>query len=274
MSKKILVLITCYNNDDEVIEYVKDLSRQTVVDSIQIVVTVNNVKNIAEFKDRILAVHPSIKLEFPGKNLGYLFGCLNGLKSINNIEDYEWVLISNTDITFENEHCLQYLLENKTNPETWVIAPMVTLPSGRQQNPFLSERPSSTKILFWQIVQGNTIPLYLYSSLANVKNRLKKNLLCNMEDRNIYAAHGSCFFVKPECAKEVQKHFGDLFMYGEELLIAEIARNNKKLIKYFPDVKVLHNENSTTKHINYKRKAIFYRQSYRYIYNNFFKVKT
>ena len=59
-------------------------------------------------------------------------------------------------------------------------------------------------------------------------------------------------------------------MYGEELLIAELIRKNKKKVYYIRDLVVHHNENSTTKLIDYKRKSMYYKQSYEYLMRVFF----
>ena len=60
-------------------------------------------------------------------------------------------------------------------------------------------------------------------------------------------------------------------MYGEELLMAEIARANgkKSMVNY--DLHVYHNENQTTGLVNSKRKQKWKSAFMEYLFQKFFK---
>lgn len=270
--KEILILVSCYNNEDEVVKFANHLSNQTISEKIFLVVSCNSVKD----KEKLLKGLATSGLDnavlYPEKNLGYLHGCLYGLRHSISVEDFKWIMISNTDIEFQSNAFFYDLLNKKTCKDIWCIAPHIVLPSGRRQNPFLISRPSSKKMMTWKRIQGNQVGLQLYTKLAYVKRKLNANKESHNDFKNsiIYAAHGSCIILKPECVVLLSQINDKIFMYGEELLIAELIRKNKKKVYYIRDLVVHHNENSTTKLIDYKRKSMYYKQSYEYLMRVFF----
>lgn len=271
--KEILILVSCYNNEDEVVKFANHLSIQAFSEKIFLVVSCNSIND----KEKLLKGLGNIGLDYsvlyPQKNLGYLHGCLYGLQHSINLEDFKWVMISNTDIEFQSNLFIYDLLNENTPKDIWCIAPQIILPNGRRQNPFLISRPSSKRMIAWKKIQGNQVGLRLYTKLSHVKRKLVANREGNSDFKNsiIYAAHGSCFILKPECVVLLSQINDKIFMYGEELLIAELIRKNKKKIYYIHDLVVYHNENSTTRLIDYKRKSMYYKQSYGYLLNVFFQ---
>ena len=92
----------------------------------------------------------------------------------------------------------------------------------------------------------------------------------NMYSRMIYAVHGSCFIVNGDCIDVLNRYEDNIFMYGEELFIAEIIAREKKMIFYDSSIKIIHNENQATGIVLNRRKQSWFKQSYIYLYNTFF----
>lgn len=270
--KEILILVSCYNNEDEVVRFAAHLSKQTVSEKIFLAVSCNSVKD----KEKLLKGLENSGLDnavlYPERNLGYLHGCLYGLKHGISLEDYKWVMISNTDIEFQSDSFFYELLTRKMPEDIWCIAPHIVLPGGRRQNPFLISRPSSKKMMAWKFIHENQVRLRSYTELSCLKRKLAAKKVSHNDSKNsiIYAAHGSCFILKPACVDVLNKANDNIFMYGEEILIAELIRKYKKKVYYIHDLVVHHNENSTTSLIDYKRKSMYYKQSYEYLLNVFF----
>lgn len=180
-------------------------------------------------------------------------------------------MISNTDISFESNFSLQNIISLNVDRRIWCLAPDILLSSDEKQNPFINSRPSKQKVRMWKDIQGSQIGLTIYSRMSNAKKKYIKNYNTKGREEYIYAAHGSCFFITYDCFRELYKVAEHIFMYGEEILVAEIIHRYDKKILYYPNCVVRHNENSTTRYINYKLKSNYYKMSFTYIYDEFFK---
>lgn len=279
MNKKIIISVTCFDNEMEIVNFAKNINKQNNSQRVILVITCNRSCK----KDWMIQELKKIKLQSyvyePNTNMGYLHGCLYGLKKFERIEDYEWVMISNTDITFKSQDFFSSFVEKNIDNSIFCVAPKIVLSNGKYQNPFLIERPKNIKILFWRFILGNKHLYKIYNSLSEIKKIGVENSTKKTNDidiaKEIYAAHGSCFFIRKGVVDESLSCTGNenIFMYGEEIFIAEIIRKLKKKVIYYPDLYVNHNENSTTSKIDYDKKSIWYKKSYRFIYKSFFKNK-
>jgi hypothetical protein len=83
--------------------------------------------------------------------------------------------------------------------------------------------------------------------------------------------HGSYWILKPEVMDSaVKKPYGAL-LYSEELYIAELVRELNKKMYYTDKLQVIHNEHVSTRHVKYKQKCRLLAQSYKFIYQTFFR---
>ena len=78
------------------------------------------------------------------------------------------------------------------------------------------------------------------------------------------------FVLNSSCVYELINQINDIFMYGEEIFVAELVRQNKGIIRYSDDIEIIHNENSTTALSNRKIKAGWYKQSFGYLIKTYF----
>ena len=149
--------------------------------------------------------------------------------------------------------------------DVWCIGPDIVLSAtGAHQNPFLIQRPSKTKMQIWNTAYSN----YLFFSLYFKLSGLKKKKAVNdepMHSGSVYSVHGSCFLLKSNCAEKVMNVSKGIFMYEEELLIAEVIKKCGKKCLFNNGIKVIHNENQVTGKIGDKRKQKWFRDSFRYL---------
>lgn len=264
MSEKrdIAVAVTCYNNEDEVLKFAKHLSNQTLMDRIQLLVTCNACKDFDEFQRKLLRELPTALAFNPNKNLGYLHGCLYGVKASKT--SYSWVMISNTDIELKNNDYFEKLLDSPIS-DVWCVGSDILLKvNGVHQNPFLLHRPSRKKYNLWKVVYSSYPLFYLYFKLHGLKSKTVANE--EIKSGFVHAVHGSCFLLKNECVQKIIEENPLIFMYGEELLIAEIIRENNKKCYLNVDARVIHNENQVTGKIGNKRKQGWFKQSIKYLF--------
>ena len=264
--RDIAVAVTLYNNEKEIIGFAGSLLKQSIADRIQLLVTCNACKDPESFRKELLEVLPSALVFEPGKNLGYLNGCLYGVKECG--QDFSWVMVSNTDIEFKETDFFEKLT-GKVRDDIWCISPDIVLSAtGVHQNPFLSERPSKKKIMIWKTAFSNRFLYRLYFKLSDLKPR--KPQRGSLKSRYVYAVHGSCFMFRKECVEKILPVCNNIFMYGEELLVAEIVRQNGKKAFFNASVGIIHNENQVTGTIGMDRKQKWFKNSFRYLTANYF----
>lgn len=266
--KDIAVSVVCYNNEDEVINFAESLSKQSIINHIQLIISYNMSSNPNYLKERILSILPETIICAPPSNMGYLHGCLFGVNQTQN--NFQWILISNTDIEFQQIDFFEHLLNGLPN-DTWCIGPKIVLAdSGLDQNPFLIERPSQLKVLIWSIVYSN---YYLFRFYFMLNSLRKKNDSKFNASGVVYSVHGSCFLINKELLESLNSEQSKVFMYGEELLLSEIVRENNKKVFYNSSAKIIHNENQVTHKIDYKRKQEWFHASMVYLCERFFRRK-
>ncbi len=264
----IAVSIVCYKNDKEVIEFAQKLLKQNCIERIQLIVTCNKTNNQEKLESALLSILPNTQIFNPNCNLGYLHGCMYGLN--HSGRDYQYFMICNTDIEFMSKDFIERAIEN-INDNIWVVGPNIVVKESRiHQNPYILIRPRYIKMLLWKIIFSN---YYLFKLYYGFRKKMRKTHKANhnMYSRMIYAVHGSCFIVNGDCIDVLNRYEDNIFMYGEELFIAEIIAREKKKIFYDSSIKIIHNENQATGIVLNRRKQSWFKQSYIYLYNTFFK---
>jgi GT2 family glycosyltransferase len=181
-----------------------------------------------------------------GKNLGYMQGASEGLKSY--LVDHalpDWIILSNTDIDFpERDFFVKLANDNRNN---CIIAPEVISADGVPQNPFLEKRISEKKLKFLIKVNSNAIISGIYATMAKIKSKFKFFHTSNVSASSlIYAPHGAFIIISSEYFKSGESLDHPAFLYGEELLIAERAARSGITIHYDKGYSVLHAEHVAT----------------------------
>lgn len=275
MPKSVCISVVCYNNENEVIAFGKKLSRQNY-ENIFLVVTCNSTTDFAFLENEINKLPFKTLIIEPPKNLGYLNGCLFGLRTLGKIDSFDWIIMCNTDIDFYEDDFFSKLVEEPYEDSIWCQGPSIMLASNNiQQNPFLKKRPSKGYILRRYL---SFINYYIYCA-QYVSFRLKRRALNSRsscaggreQHEMVYAVHGSFFILRSGLVQKLLNTDNSIFMYGEELFIAELAEASNKKTMVNWKLHVIHNENQTTSMVTSKLKQQWKKTSMCFIYKNFFK---
>jgi len=167
----------------------------------------------------------------------------------------DWVIVCNHDILIEDSGFFTRLLQE--DPEAvGVIAPRIQVLSGKaDQNPFMRRRPGRLRWTQLRFVSSN----YGVSAFWNWLCRRKAALRCWLAARSkdsprnapakretIYAAHGSFTIFSRRYFEAGGFLDGNLFLYGEEISVAEICRSLGLPVVYLPALHLLHREHEST----------------------------
>ena len=274
---KIPISVTCYNNDSEVLSFAKQVACFNRSEHYCFVVTCNSCVD----KDELVKELGNLSIETacydPGLNLGYLNGCLYGLQRYRQSNEFKWAIICNTDITTE-EGFFGKLLEVLSEEDAWCIGPDIILHSNkRKQNPFLVSRPRKSKLVKWSIA-FSSYPLYsIYTGAHRIKSMLCYRTVVKSADwpttrQKVYALHGSFLICSSDCINNLYTEAKSLFMYEEELLLAEIAHKLGKPVVFEPHLSVTHNENQVTGAVPSRKKFAWHSQSMAYLLREYYHL--
>ncbi|WP_342473084.1 hypothetical protein MHH70_08575 [Metasolibacillus sp. FSL H7-0170] len=271
----IVITVINYANEQEVIEYAKMLTKQTIAENLRLVVVNNKSTENVEFnlEDELSKINLNIKVYIPDENLGYLNGCFYGYEKFLECEiksDIKWSVVSNTDILIEDEKFFEKLYVNKYSEDIWCIAPSIYSPTTQTfQNPQYLERHSLEKLNRIIKIHSNKYFAYVYAKLATFKARNKNTL--EKESQFVYSAHGCFFILNPKFMKSLSTEKYGAFLYSEEAFIAESIRKHNKKCFYDNCLKLIHFENSVTGLLGVEKRAKYIKESLQYIVNEFYR---
>ena len=161
----------------------------------------------------------------------------------------------NQDVLIEDADFFSKLFEH--HPSTvGVIAPRIqTVPSRIEQNPFMRNRPGWLRWTSLRLIYSNYGSAAIWHWLARQKKALRSLLKLRVGSlslngasgrQRIYAPHGAFFIFSRRYFEAGGYLDGNLFLYGEEISVAEICKSLRLPIIYEPSLCVFHNEHQST----------------------------
>lgn len=261
MEKRILISIVCYKNENEIIGFVEMVNNF----NIDVCVTYNAGDRYSYLIERLKEYN--VICFNPNKNLGYLNGCLYGIKQLENINQYDWICICNTDIRMDSSLFFNTLTEKKYSKDVWCVAPRITLlGSDIDQNPFLVKRISKKKFTFLRTIYSGKILFSVYCFMGVLKKTFNNKTSENVTKKQfIYSAHGCFFILQPKCIKRLLLDNNEIFLYGEEIYISEVIRQERKKVIYDPELRIEHNENQSTGLVMSSSKQKWFKDSFTFL---------
>lgn len=187
----------------------------------------------------------------PPHNRGYFSAANFGL------EDYlsrnpmpEWVVVSNADVHIPDSSFFDSLARfYRTAPPGLVAPSILSLASQRDQNPNMRRRPSRARMWFYRFVFQFflTDAAYHLGSIAKARLRRWQSRTRGTDPpARIYAAHGAFMIFNRSYFDAGGSLRYDVFLYGEEVFVAETARSLGLEVRYDPRLRVVHSEHSET----------------------------
>lgn len=268
--KYIVNIVICYANEDEVIQYARQLEKQSIGNQVILAVVVNKEKKGINYLESGLAdVDIQYEIVCPDDNLGYLNGLIYGFKRCSL--KTRWYILSNTDIQIPNNRFLEtFVSKYLDEQQKWVVGPSVYVPLKKTySNPYLITRPSSYYYISKNL--GMTFP-HLYDYLFKLKSKFRNSGdVKSNSSAQVYAVHGSYMFIRDELLKVVSERDKWELLYDEEQYIAEIALSNKKEVYYDELLLVQHMEGTSTGKVDVSNRYKMMKKSNKRILKEFYK---
>lgn len=202
-----------------------------------------------------------IKIDYPfdvqqiitGKNLGYFGGISYAIKhNTNRLLEFDYVIFSNVDLIMSESFFSDLYNLNLNEKEIGCIAPTILSLNERQnRNPKVLKRYSIKKLKLLRLMYKFPILYYLYTSIFYSKRRQRMQ---QRGEGSIYAAHGSFMIFTRRFASFLQEMRYPVFMFGEELFIAENLKKQGLMTYYLPNIIIYDTDHVSTS----KMKSNFY----------------
>ena len=213
-------------------------------------------------------------------NPGYLPAALKTVYS-EDYASYDYIIISNVDVTLD-ETFFTALRDLKPDPDTVWIAPFIWSPTEhRDVNPKIQERYTKNRLRLLRLFFRFPLVWYTYSKSVY---RLRKG---NQGDSsaadisltshhspltsNIYAGHGSFMIFRPAIFQQEPPLHYPVFLFCEEIFMAEMARRIGKKTTHCPSVKVWDCEHASTGLMGLWRYCKYNHDALSYIIKHFYE---
>ena len=263
-----------YNSFSDLVRYAKSVfgAAKNAEDLDLVFAIADNSSKFSEADSAVLAKlfydHPGIVME-RYENLGYFPAASKLWNSVVKNHEFDYVIVSNVDLEL-SQGFFSELSAMATNAGVGALAPAVISRRGVDLNPKIPTRPSRKKLeknasLF------ERLPLYLlYVALSNIKYKLLGRVRRNLSPSEIYAPHGAIVIFTNAYMREVGSIAYPMFLYGEEIFVAEECRRRGLKIRYEPALRVDDFDHGATSMQAAGFKAAEHAKSLRYLLSTYF----
>ncbi len=262
---KTAIIILNYNDYDNTSKYTNIVKNYNSLDKI---IIVDNNSNDGMKENLKQLESDKIDVIFSDRNGGYAYGNNFGLKYLEskyNKENFKYVIISNPDVSVEEEAINACIGELENNPNTVIVAPRMYFINGP------ARRSSWKHRTFWVDVANSTrITEALLLPLLKKGEYTKQDFA--KEKINVDTIAGSFFVADISKFKEIGYFDENTFLFYEEDIIARKLEKNNYNITSLNNIKFIHYDSQTIgKVISAKRKIDILFESKKYYhkkYNN------
>lgn len=206
-----------------------------------------------------------------GHNAGYLGGAAAALEAWRADEGVpSWFVICNPDAE-PRADAMVALASMAMADDVGMVAPSVLLGGTTPQNPFLAVRPSRARMRFYTVAFRSAWLTRVLDILLRLKRRRTRLAGPARQPRLIYAPHGSFICVRSSFFNRGGTLAYRGFMFGEEIHLAEQARQLGLGVLFAPAVEVIHRGGSTTDRIDAARRREWHRLSADVLWEDYFR---
>jgi GT2 family glycosyltransferase len=212
----------------------------------ELVLADNSVDDVEHRKLLSLSERDSrIRVLSPGSNLGYFGAAQFALEAEAPLGH---VVVMNTDLVFGGPGVLGDLYrEAEGSEDIGVLAPaIISSRTSRDQNPHMPEIPALRTAAKRRWATATPLLAQVTLWVSDVRNRRRPSpTVTDVEPRDIYAAHGSFMYFTRRYFASLGDFRHPLFLFGEEVYVAEHVRQHGLRILYLPRVELRHVEHGT-----------------------------
>lgn len=234
--KHIAIFCVVYNSYKELFAYIDSINSAAIYakdSGVDVYIADNTDK---EFKDITVNgyEHINVKVYPFHQNLGYL-GAIKKMMSKENCAKYDYVIVSNVDMTLRQD-TLNTLVNNTYPADTgWIASSIISQRTGLDMNPRAINRYTTSKLKIMKWFYRHPLVYQLYS---HTFHKLRRRRINTCKPRYIYAGHGSFMILTKEYFSRCGIINYPIFLYCEEIYIAEECALHGLKVIYNPNIHV------------------------------------
>ena len=225
--QRIAVFCVTFNSDKELAQYQASLERAAEKAADKVSLDIFVARNSKE------------------DNPGYLGGIKREMDKVD-VKDYDYCIISNVDLTVEDDFFIR-LTDYDCSEDTGWIAPQIwSEAEERDRNPKILNRYSLRKLQILRTFYQFPILDTLYTRTFYRKKKFESH-----PAGEIYAGHGSFIVLTKRYFERCGKIDFPVFLFCEEIYLAEQCQKAGLKVIYVPDIKVRDTEHASTGKMNH-----------------------
>ncbi len=282
-----LIIAVNYKTDEHAAQLARSLAGYSNQDLAVVLVDNSERDDPEAFARMIHEVNPYIQCVRAPANLGYFGGANFGLKHyLAEFPLPQWVIICNVDIEFRDPGFFVTLRQLEATGGIGVVAPRIwSARFQRDLNPKITQRPTRRRMSFYKVIFGNYYLQAAYEIISVVKYGLKRQIRSALapfrkrpeynstsgRSAPIYASHGSCMILNRRYFASGGSIEYPVFLFGEEIFVAETARQLGLLVVHCPQLWVFDKEHASTGGaLRSRRVARYMNEATRYLAQKYF----
>lgn len=194
------------------------------------------------------------------ENRGYFHGLNEGILHLHRlgIQDTYFV-VGNNDIIFKHDFIVK--LKNLVlDDDILVLAPDVITTTQSHENPHVIEPMGRLRKLKYDLFFSHYLVAKMILKVKSIDRPFKPY---DAERKIIHMGIGALYVLTPKFFKHFTTLAEEVFLYGEEAILAGQMQSVKGKILYEPDLVCWHNESATTSRLGLKTVYYNARKSYK-----------
>ena len=257
-----------YNVLDEYIKAISEAMDETKDDNLIVDIYVaDNSPEPQEINKDFNIERLNIKV-FNYNNPGYLNAALRTIYSVDS-SIYNYIIISNVDVIVDKSIFIEFKKLNLDKQTVWIAPSIYSASEKRDVNPKNTERYSKQRLQNLRHLFRFPILYRLYTKTF-YKQKIS-TITPQKSQQDIYAAHGSFMIFTNEFFKKCPSLNYPVFLFCEELFLAETVRQIGCKATYCPSIKIRDKEHASTSKMNLSKYCKYNYEALTYIIDNFYE---
>ncbi|TRX57399.1 glycosyltransferase family 2 protein [Thalassomonas sp. M1454] len=268
-SKALEIAIVCVNHNSycELNLFIDSIQKALLnSDNVNLVLVI--VDNSSNKKEITVGVSYDLTV-IDSVNDGYMAGLNRGYQSLADTSIYDYIIASNVDLEMKSTF-FQEIKKSAYPEDVLVIGPSIYSRKYHiDMNPQRIYRPKKNKYLINEFIFSFP-QIYRLQRFISKYKKNKSNATKYPYATEMYACHGAVFIFTSEFFNRMGTIDYPLFLYGEEIFIAEQVRSLGGRIIYDPNLEFLDEGSVSTSKLDYKRLAKEHLKATRFILKNYY----
>lgn len=265
--KHIAIYCVTYFSYDALEKYLKSIDNSNQQELIKLDVFVADNTDLHPIAINYHPSHFQLEVHANNKNLGY-FQAIKQLMLKHSPTRYDYSIISNVDIVIDKDF-FKRLADMEISHQTGWIAPKIySAIEKRDKNPRVMNRYPYKKLQMLKVLFQHPWLYYLYTHTL-----YKRKKLFTHQAGKIYAGHGSFIILTVEYFKKCGIIDYPIFLFCEELYLAENCLCHQLDVIYTPTLTVYDAEHVSTGSFKNKQHCQYNQEALTYILAQYYKNK-